>query len=37
MPEIPELGQSQVEGEKDPRSQQQKDKPLVPSQIVVQE
>jgi hypothetical protein len=37
MPEIPELGQSQVEGEENASSQQEKHKPLVTTQVVVQE
>jgi hypothetical protein len=37
MPEIPELGQSQVDGEENAGPQQEKNKPLVPAQVAIQE
>jgi hypothetical protein len=36
MPEIPDLGKPEVDSEKSTRSQQEKNKPVVSSDIVVQ-
>jgi hypothetical protein len=36
MPEIPELGEPQVEGEENASSKQEEDEPLVASQVIVE-
>jgi hypothetical protein len=36
MPEIPDLGQTQVEGEKDAGPEQKIDEPLMSAQVIVQ-